>query len=132
MAKINLKKLAEGIVQEQVDALDESLAAIENRLQKYQDLIDTKNKLLSARRALLGGNRLTGAGGNRLTLEDVVGHLTEHPGSTPSVIAERFGVAQSTVSSHIYRNKSRFIKKDGRYWVRDPKNGLNTEDDVDD
>lgn len=129
-AKVNFAKLAEETIQGQVDGIDEALEGIEKRLSKYQELIDAKNKLLSARRALLGGNRLTGAGGSRLTLDDVTGFLKEKPGSAPGQIAERFGVTQPTVSSHLYRNKDRFIKKDGRYWARDPEAGLDTADDI--
>lgn len=118
------------LIQEQVTNIDEAIESLEKRMRPYEQLNAKKQQLLSARRALLGGNRTTGAGGTRLTMDDVVGFLKEHPGSSPSNIAERFGVSQTTVSSHIYRNKSRFIKKDGRYWARDPKNGLNTEDDI--
>jgi len=129
-AKINLAKLAEETVQGQVESIDEALEGIEKRLSKYQELIEAKNKLLAARRALLGGNRVTGAGGNRMRLEDILDFLGSNPGASPGQIAERFGVAQTTVSSHLYRNKTRFINKDGRYWVRDPENGLDTADDI--
>lgn len=129
-AKVNLDKIAEEVVEQQVAAVDEALEGVQKRLKKYEKLIDAKNKLLAARRALLGGNRTTGEGGTRMTLDDVLGYLKEHPGSVPSAVAERFGVPQTTVSSHLYRNKDRFIKKDGRYWARDPEAGLNDADDI--
>lgn len=120
------------LIAQQIDEIDEQIRKIELRMKKFEKLNEAKQKLLSARRALLGGNRTTGAGGSRLTLDDVTGFLKEHPGSSPSNIGERFGVSQTTVSSHIYRNKDRFIKKDGRYWARDPENGLGTEEDIED
>jgi hypothetical protein len=45
-------------------------------------------------------------------------------------MAEHFSVSQSTVSSHLYRNKDRFLNKEGRYWNRDPKAGLNVVEDI--
>jgi ribosomal protein S24E len=120
----------QSIIDEQVVSIDEALERIELRMKPYAKLAEKKNQLLSARRALLGGNRTTGAGGTRVTLEDVTDYLKEHPGSVVSSIAERFGVTQSTVSSHIYRNKDRFIKKEGRYFLRDPEAGIDTADDI--
>lgn len=100
-------------------------------MKPYQKLADAKTQLLAARRALLGhGPRMTGGTTTKLTLDDVLGYLKEHPGSAPGQIAQRFGVAQTTVSSHLYRNKDRFIANEGRYWARDPKAGINTVDDI--
>jgi hypothetical protein len=111
--------------------IDDALEQIEKRMAPYQKLADAKTQLLAARRALLGhGPRLTGGTTTKLTLDDVLGYLKEYPGAAPGQIAQRFGVAQTTVSSHLYRNKARIINKDGRYWARDPKNGLDTADDI--
>lgn len=111
--------------------IDEALDQIEARMKPYQKLADAKTQLLAARRALLGhGPRMTGGTTTKLTLDDVLGYLKEHPGSAPGQIAQRFGVAQTTVSSHLYRNKDRFIANEGRYWARDPKAGINTVDDI--
>jgi hypothetical protein len=100
----------EEIVAEQIAQIDEAIETIERRMKPYEKLNVEKQKLLSARRALLGGNRLTGAGGTRLQLEDIIDHLKGNPGAVASQIAERFGVPVGTVSSHIYRNKDRFVK----------------------
>jgi hypothetical protein len=120
----------QSIIDEQVVSIDEALESIERRMKPYEALNAKKQQLLSARRALLGGNRTTGAGGTRVTMEDIVGFLNDNPGSLPSAIAERFGVGQGTISSHLYRNKDRFIKKDGKYYVRDPEAGVDTADDI--
>jgi hypothetical protein len=121
------------LLDDRVAEIDEALEEVERRMRPYAKLNETKQQLLAARRALLGhGPRTTGGTSQRLHLDDIVGFLKENPGSTPAAIAERFGVTQPTVSSHIYRNKSRFIKKGDGYYVRDPKAGMNTEDDIED
>jgi hypothetical protein len=119
------------IIDEQVAQIDEALEDLERRLAPYKKHLEAKAQLLAARRALLGhGPRTTGGTTTRLTLDDLVDYVSNNPGSAPGIAAEHFGVAQSTVSSHFYRNKDRFINKEGRYWVRDPKSGLNTADDI--
>lgn len=121
----------QALLDEQVAQIDEALEEIERRMQPYARLNEKKQQFLAARRALLGhGPRTTGGTSQRLHLDDIIDYLKENPGSTPAQIAERFGVTQPTVSSHIYRNKSRFLKKDDKYYVRDPKAGLNTPDDI--
>lgn len=121
----------QSILDEQAAQIDEQLEALERRMRPYAKLNETKQQLLAARRALLGhGPRTTGGTSQRLHLDDILDYLKENPGSTPAQIGERFGVTQPTVSSHIYRNKTRFIKKNEGYYVRDPKSGMNTEDDI--
>jgi DNA-binding transcriptional ArsR family regulator len=121
----------QSVIDEQVENIDEALETIERRMKPYEALAEKKQQLLSARRALLGhGPRTTGGTSTRLHLEDIIQHLKEHPGSSPGQVAEMFGVSQTTVSSHLYRNKDRFVSKDGRYWNRDPKAGINTADDI--
>lgn len=131
--KQSMDQIADEILEAQVAELDVALEGIEKRLGKYQRLIDTKTKLLSARRALLGtGSRTTGNAGTRLTVDDVIHFVKENPGCSPGEIAQKFGVAQTTVSSHIYRNKARFLTKDNRYWARDPEAGLDKVEDIED
>jgi hypothetical protein len=118
------------IIDKQVGEIDASIELIERRMRPYEELNAKKQQLLAARRALLGGSRLTGTGGTRLQLEDLLEYLKKNPGHSAGQMAMRFSVPQTTVSSHIYRNKDRFISKDGRYWVRDPENDINTADDI--
>ena len=119
------------IVDDQVAGIYEALEKIERRMRPYVRLNEKKQQLLAARRALLGhGPRTTGGTSSRLHLEDILDYLGTNPGSAPSQMAEHFGVKAETISSHIYRNKQRFITKDGRYWKRDPKAGLNTAGDI--
>jgi DNA-binding transcriptional ArsR family regulator len=121
--------LTNGLVEE----IDAKIEMIDRKLAPYQRWISKRNELMAARRALLGGSRATGGGGTRLQQEDIVGFLRENPGSTPSQLAERFGVPAPTVSSHLYRGKDeRFLTKDGMWYLREPKKGINTVDDIED
>ena len=111
--------------------IDEALEEIEQRMRGFQALADAKTQLLAARRALLGhGSRTTGGTTTQVTSDDLYAYVGANPGLTPGQIAEHFGVKQGTISSHFYRAKTRYIEKEGRYWARDPKNGLDTADDI--
>jgi DNA-binding transcriptional ArsR family regulator len=135
MATVRKKRVVkfdpQALLDEQVALVDEQLEDLEKRLAPYKKHLEVKQQLLAARRALLGhGPRTTGGTTERLQLADIVDYATNHPGTTPGQMAEHFGVSQSTVSSHLYRNKDRFLNKQGRYWVRDPKAGLNLVEDI--
>lgn len=131
MAKQKIKDQMATILEDQIAELDEKIEAVEKKMKPYEELNNTKIRLMSARRALMGtGSRTTGNAGTKLTVDDVKAFLTANAGSSPGQVAENFGVTQSVVSSHLYRNKGQFIKKDGRYWVRDPEKGLDTADDI--
>jgi DNA-binding CsgD family transcriptional regulator len=123
---------ADAIIEEQVESIDEQLEVVEDMLKPYAKIKERADRLRSARRALLGGSKVTGAGGTQLRQQDVKEFLMEHPGATPSQIAEKHGVAQPTVSSHLQRGKDeRFITDgSGHWWVRDPKNGIHSYEDI--
>lgn len=124
-------KEAERIVQTQVEQIDDEITKLEKYLRPYEKIKAEIDKLRSARRALLGGSKQTGAGSTKLRQQDIVEFLEQNPGASPGQIAEAHGVTQSTVSSHLYRGKGeRFLTKDQRWWNRDPKNGINTADDI--
>jgi len=123
---------ADKIIEEQVEVIDEQLERVQRMLRPYEQLKDRENRLRAARRALLGGSKSTGEGSGKLRQEDIVEYLKNHPGQTPGQLAEHFGVTQTTVSSHLYRGKGeRFLAKEGRYYLRDPKAGINTVEDLD-
>lgn len=119
------------IIDEQVEQLNAAITRIEKRMKPYEELAQRRLQLVAARRALMGtGPRMTGGNTTRLTLDDIVKFLEDNAGASPGQIAEQFGVTQGTVSSHLYRNKDRFIKRDGLYWVRNPGEGLNDASDL--
>ena len=119
------------LIDEQIAQINRAIDEIDKRMKPYEALAAKKQQLVAARRALLGtGSRLTGNAGHRLTLDDLVAFIGENPGASPRQMAEHFGVTQGTVSSHLYRNKDRFVRNNGSYWVRDPEAGINTSADV--
>jgi len=121
------------IIDAQVNQINGAIAQIERRMKPYEALAAKRTQLIAARRALLGtGSRLTGGSGSRLTLDDLIAFVGENPGASPGQMAEHFGVTQGTVSSHLYRNKDRFVRNNGSYWVRDPEKGINGPEDVED
>lgn len=122
----------EDLIADQVESIDEAIAQIDKRLAPYEKLAQKRLQLLSAKRALLGtGPRMTGGTTTRVTLDDILRLIKEKGGLLPSQVAQEMGVTQATISSHLYRNKDRFVKAhDGRYYARDPKAGINTADDI--
>lgn len=127
-----LQQVADEMRESQLEQLDEQIADINKRLAKYDPLVELRNQLMSARRAMLGGNRSTGEGGNRLTMEEVVRVVRENPGLSAMDLAKIAGVGRTTIGSHLSRyNGDRFLNKNNKWWLRDPKNGVNTVDDID-
>lgn len=124
-------KKAEAIVQDRVDEIDDSITELEKLIRPYDRIKGEIDKLRSARRALLGGSSSTGGGGSRIRRADVKEFLEKNPGSVPAAIAIGLGTNQPVVSSHLQRGKDElFIMKNKRWWVRDPKTGINTADDI--
>lgn len=116
-----------------VRSLDRKIEKIDEQLRSVEPLIEARKNYVAARRALLGsGSRTTNGTSQRLHMEDILGYLTTNPGATPSQIAKEFGVEVGTVTSHIYRNKDRFVKKGTKYYKRDPEAGINSEEDIED
>lgn len=124
-------KRAEEIVQQRVEEIDADIDKLTELLKPYERISQERDKLKAARRALLGGSKLTGEGSARVSQEDVVKFLTENPGSSTGEVASALSVPQTTISSHLYRGKGeRFLTKDKKWWVRSPKDGINTVDDI--
>lgn len=122
--------LVEDMKQEMLDMIDEKIEALEAKLKPYEKLIELRNNLRAQRRALLGGNKLTGGSGARVRQEDMVEFLGQHPeGVSVADITKHFDSTQSTISSHLYRGKhDRYIKRDNRWFLRDPKTGMDNEE----
>lgn len=123
---------ADTIIEEQKETLDEAIEELNKKLAPFDKLKEKRDRLVKARNALSGGNVLTGAGGTRLTWQMIAEFLEANPGSTPEEIAQKFNVKTTNITSALWRQKDKFINKDGRYYVRDPEAGINTADDIDD
>jgi hypothetical protein len=115
------------------EALTEELERLEALLRKYEPLVQQRNATRAALRAITGGTRTTGEGTNQLRQQDLVMYLSENPGSTTREIADGVGESDkiNKVSNALARGRGeRFLKHDNRWWNRDPKSGLNTEEDL--
>lgn len=133
--KVNYERVAREIRQTQLDSIEEALADLDTKLARYEPLLEAKKQLNAAKRALLGGSRATGEGGDRIRQEDIKHYLSEHPGSTTREVADGIGEGEriNAVSNHLIRGRGEtFLKHDGKWWNRDPKNGINTEEDLED
>lgn len=120
--------------QELLESIEEKIELVEERMKPYEALNQKKQELVAARRALLGGSRLTGAGsGARIRQEDVVDWLRKNEGGHGSQeIADGINGSEPSVRAHLNRGKDeRFLKKDSKWYLRDPKNGINTVEDID-
>lgn len=130
MAKLEEVLGIESIIEE----IDEKIKFVEAKMRPYEQLNQKKQELLAARRALLGGSRLTGGTSTRVRQEDVVAFVRENPGKTPQVLADHFGATYQAVYAHLQRGRNErflFNPKDSGWYLRDPKNGVNTVDDLD-
>jgi len=123
---------ADQIIEGQKETLDEAIDELNKKLAPYDKLKEKRDKLVKARNALSGGNVLTGAGSTRLTWQMIAEELETNPGRTPEELAKKFNVKTTNVTSALWRQKDKFINKNGRYYVRDPEAGINTAEDIED
>jgi hypothetical protein len=118
-----------------LEEVDAKIQEIDNSkvMRSAAKLIEKKTKLMATRRALLGGNAMTGgSSGTRITQGDVVGAITGN-GDSPATIAERLHTTEAVVRGHLNRGKDeRFLKKNNLWYLRDPEAGVNTEEDISD
>ena len=126
-----LEKVQEGEV-----GLNEAIEQMDKRLEPYERVKETRNRLTAARRALMGvGSRTTSAGGNRVTQDEVAAKLLEEPdGATVGELVKLIsGSTEGQIRGHLNRGKDeRFLKRvsDNRWFMRDPEAGINTAADL--
>jgi DNA-binding transcriptional ArsR family regulator len=105
-----------------LEAIDEEIHALEEKLSKVQPLIDELNQLKRTRATLLSERTATGSVGarTRLNMESVVHALRENDNQpmTAVDIANSIGVDPTVVRSHLNRYKDqRYIKENGDGWT---------------
>lgn len=124
----------EDLVEDQLESIEETIAKVELMLAPYDNIKERLERLRRARSALLGGSHSTGGGTTRVRREDIRDFLIENPGATPGMIAEGLGSTQNNISTHLHRGKEERFLTDGHshWWVRDPKSGINTYQDIKD
>jgi hypothetical protein len=127
----------EDFIEKSLEEIDEQITKIDNSkvMKAAEKLIEKKTILMATRRALLGGNKMTGGSGSRIVQSDVVKWFTdndERDGAIPADIAEELHTTEAVIRGHLNRGKDeRFLKKDNRWYLRDPEAGVNTVDDID-
>jgi len=104
-----------------LEAIDEEIAELEDKLQKVQPLIDELNQLKRTRATLLSERTTTGSIGarTRLNMESVIHALRENDNEpmTAVDIASAIGVDPTVVRSHLNRYKDQRYEKDGDGWT---------------
>ena len=107
-----------------VTEIDRRIAALDGELARYEELLAERERLRSARAALLGESATPG----QISQGDVAEYLASHPGSRAGEIAKALGVPLARVSSHLYRGKhTRFVSRaDGWHLREDTENAGKT------
>jgi hypothetical protein len=104
-----------------LEALDEEIHDLEEKLQKVQPLIDELNQLKKTRATLLSERTTTGSVGSRtrLNMESVIHAMRENDNEpmTAVDIASSIGVDPTVVRSHLNRYKDQRYEKDGEGWT---------------
>lgn len=122
------------LVERMLEEIDEQITKIDNSkvMKAAAKLIDKKNILMSTRRALMGGNKMTGGSSPRITQADVAGAMGLKQGYTPATLSEALHTTEAVIRGHLNRGKDeRFIKTGNNVWyLRDPEAGVSSADDI--
>jgi hypothetical protein len=105
-----LGRSSRGVVAE----IDEQLSKLDGKLAPHEPSIAERERLRAARATLLG--EAPAAKAQRISQDDLIGYLIEHPGSRPGAVAEALGVSPETVSAHFYRGKLTLYVARGNGW----------------
>jgi response regulator of citrate/malate metabolism len=114
-------------IEEQLEAIDEKIQEIDGHkvVRAAQKLLDQKQQLQAARRALLGAGSTTGSnGGNRVTQQEVIKWFEANEGwHSVASIAGAMGHGEAVIRGHLNRGKDeRFEKNGNSEWrLRDPE-----------
>jgi uncharacterized small protein (DUF1192 family) len=99
-----------------VTEIDRRITVLDGELARYQELLAERERLRSARAALLGESATPG----QISQGDVAEYLAGHPGSRAGEIAKALGVPLARVSSHLYRGKhTRFVSRADGWHLRE-------------
>jgi DNA-binding CsgD family transcriptional regulator len=131
MKDMGVEELAEHLKQGQLDAIDQRLKIVGTRLNDLQPLIELRDRLQSARRALLNERAVASNGGRGLSQAEVVSALASLGEASVYDLAKALGVNEATVRGHLNRGKDeRFTKLvDNKWAVREPENDPEEDDE---
>ena len=99
--------------------IEARLSQLQAQLAPYERLVAERDRLRRVRAALLGDAPAAAntRGPGRIRRRDVHSFLLRHPGSRPVEVARALGVAQPTISAHLYRGKGEhFARREGRWF----------------
>lgn len=131
-----LERYAEELVEQVMEGqvgINEAIEALDRKLEVYDRVKVHRDRLLSARRALLGvGNKMTGGGGSRITGDEVARWLATNGPATYQEMSQALSTSDAVIRGHMSRNKDRFEKNgDGKWHVVDPEAVTDEESDED-
>jgi predicted HTH transcriptional regulator len=119
-----------------LDALDEQIHDLEERLKKAQPLIDELATLKRTRATLLDERRATSGGGRanaQLSMETMIHYLRENGSQTAGEIAEGLSLNENLIRSHLNRYRDQRYAKNGdgkwRLIGEDAEDDTDEEDD---
>lgn len=137
MAKSKLETYAEDLVERVLEgdvSINEAIEDLEKRLEVYERVKVNLNKLLSARRAMMGvGPRMTNSGGGaRISQDEVVRAMSDEGMSIAELVEAVPGANDGQIRGHLNRGKGeRFLKRaDNKWFLRDPEKGIDTVNDL--
>jgi hypothetical protein len=110
-----LGRASRGLVAE----IDEQLSELDSKLAPHEHVVAERERLRAARAVLMGESPPPQT--PRISQDDLIGYLIEHPGSRASAAAKFFGVPLTTVSAHFYRGKLTTFVSRGKGWYVRPQ-----------
>ncbi len=99
-----------------VGEIDARLAELDRELDSVRELMAERRRLVQARRAITGEASAAGSLLRRITQDEVVGYLREHPGVRASAIAKELGVPLTNISQHLHRGKDTLFERRSDGW----------------
>src|ERR1700740_1807611 len=103
-----------------VSGIDQELRSLQRR---EKALAAERERLLSARAALVGRAGAGPSRGRRITQEDGAAYLSAHPGSWAGQIADALDVPVTNVSTHLYRGKHERFERRADGWHVNSRGG---------
>jgi hypothetical protein len=115
-----LEKYAEELVDDVMEGkvgINEAIDDLNSKLEVFDRVKVHRDRLMSARRALLGvGNKTTANAGTRVTSDEVALWLSENGPASPAAMAEGIGTSEAVIRGHMSRGKDRFEKLASGEW----------------
>ncbi|MHB1468249.1 MAG: hypothetical protein ACYCSI_16625 [Solirubrobacteraceae bacterium] len=102
--------------------IDARLAELDVELERANELVAERRRLVAARAAVTGEPQPAQQGPlvRRLSQDQIAGFLAEHPGARASQIAREFGVPLTNVSQHLHRaRETRFERRQDGWHLRE-------------